>query len=275
MKLIITWGLPGSGKTNYAKDTVKTNNINYRSRKNIIVVTYDDCDWYGGSNKKSAFKSRLSGYLDSTIDVLIADTLITTHEGFSNFIKEFNLKKVKSIEIQFWREDREACMWNDKYRRSENSEITIMNAPLEKPDVAKIKEMFPTVKDVTLVTNNVIRKSNWKLFADKYSIPHTDGIVKSDTWSLGGTSGNCWDSTLHNVSGEAPLTSFVEFDTLLETVCPSITFLQYKKIYNNCVTTDTSSESDYYGGSTSSAFYQYEVEKLYNELSDLNLVNLD
>jgi hypothetical protein len=54
-----------------------------------------------------------------------------------------------------------------------------------------------------------------------------------------------------------------------------ITFLQYKKIYNNCVTTDTSSESDYYGGSTSSAFYQYEVEKLYNELSDLNLVNLD
>lgn len=276
MKLIITWGLPGSGKTTFTNKTVRTANNRYPNRRTIVSISYDDCTWYGG-DKKSNFKTKLKNYLNSNsnYDVVIADTLITTHEGLSNFLKQFDLRNVKTIEIQFWREDRESCMWNDKYRRSENSDITIMNSPLEKPDVAKIKEMCPTVKEVTVVSNDVIRKPNWKLFADKYSITHNEGVVKSESWSLGGTYGSCWDSTLHAVSGEPPLATFKEFDELLETVCPNITFLQYKKIYNNCVTTDISYESDYYGGSTSSAFYKYEVENLYNELDNLNLINLD
>jgi hypothetical protein len=276
MKLIITWGLPASGKTTYTKESTKERGGYYNHRgPSLVSVSHDDFDIYGSKDKSDYFINRLSSLLNSDYDIIIADTLITTHEDFANFLKKFNLKKVTSIEVQYWRENREACLWNDRYRRSKNCEITIKNAKYEIPTTASIRELCPKTTDVIVVANDVIRKSSWQLFADKYSIRHTNGELKSETWSLGGTYGSCWSDTLNRVEGSAPLASFVEFDELLEKISPNITFLQYKRVYNNCVTTDTGSESDYYGGSTSYAYYKCNIEQLYNELDSLNLINLD
>jgi hypothetical protein len=272
MKLIITWGLPGSGKTTFTKEQITANSAKYNGSR-IFTISHDECGKYGNDKTKD-FISKLNSYLSSTVDILIADTLITTHDDLSNFLKQLNLKKVISIDIQFWREDRESCLWNDRYRRSDNSSITILNSPLEVPDTATIKSFCPNIR-ITITHNNVMRKENWQVFSDKYMIRHTDGIVKSDSWSLGGTYGNCWNDSKSQVSGEPQLASFSEFDDLLESACPSIGFLQYKKLYNACVTTDTRGESDYYGGYIQYAFYKFNIKELFNQLIELGIINED
>jgi hypothetical protein len=272
MKLIITWGLPGSGKTNFTNEQIMINRRNHNGCR-LYTISHDECGRYGNDKTKN-FISKMNSHLNSSVDILIADTLITTHDDLSNFLKQLNLKKVISIDIQYWCEDRESCLWNDRYRRSDNSNITILNAPLEVPDTATIKSFCPNIR-ITIIYNNVMRKENWQVFSDKYKIRHTDGIVKSDSWSLGGTYGNCWDDTKHQVSGEPQPASFSEFDDLLESACPSIGFLQYKKLYNACMTTDTRGESDYYGGHIEYGFYKFKVEELFDKLIELDIITED
>lgn len=274
MKLIITWGLPASGKTNYTNKTVKKLNSVYSKNSKTVSVSHDDFRSYNSKDYTKNFLYRLNSYLGGYYDIVIADTLITTHEALANFLKEVNLFKVKNIEIQYWCEDRESCIWNDKYRRTDDSNITIMNLPIEKPTISRIKELVPTIKNITVVTNNVVRKSNWQMFADKYGIQHNDGEYRSSSWSMGGTSGNCWNNHISTVSGE-PQPNFVEFDEMLEKICPTISFLQYKKIYNACVDTGSLIEGDYYGGSITYGYYTLNVQSFYDELSNLEFINLN
>lgn len=270
--LVCTWGLPGSGKTTFAN----TLNIGgYRSK--TYVVSYDNLpSYYNDNDKPNAFIRRIGDYMTNGFEKIVADSLITTNEQFINFINQVkNLEYVKTLEIQYWKPDVEACLWNDKYRRSTNSEITIKNAVIEEPNIELIKAGCPKLKniEITVVKNNVIRKQKWKMFADKHNIRHTDGIVKSDSWSLGGTYGNCWNDSKSQVSGEPQPASFSEFDNILESVCPNITFLQYKKLYNACVSTDTRGESDYYGGHVEYGFYKFNVKYLYDELISLGIIS--
>lgn len=271
--LVSTWGLPGSGKTTFA------DNFKGGLRSKTYVVSYDNLPgYYNDKDKPSGFIRRISEYLTSGFEKIIADSLITTNEQFINFINQIkNVEYFKSIEIQYWIPDVEACLWNDKYRRSTNSEITIKNTVIEEPNIELIKTGCPKLKDIeiTVVKNRVVRKERWKMFADKNNIRHNDGVVKSDSWSLGGTYGNCWNDTKHQVSGEPQPASFFEFDNLLESVCPNITFLQYKKLYNACVSTDTRGESDYYGGHVEYGFYQFNVKHLFDELVNLGIINYE
>jgi hypothetical protein len=96
--------------------------------------------------------------------------------------------------------------------------------------------------------------------------------MKSDTWCLGGTTGSCWGPEKHTVSASTPPTSFKEFDDVLERVCPNITFLQYKRIYNHSVLSDTEHHSDYYGGSVEYGFYVCDLPKLYEMLVEMKLI---
>jgi hypothetical protein len=268
--LVCTWGLPGSGKTTFTKSF----QIGYRSK--IYSFSYDEQPTYRGEKeKKNTFINQVNDYLNSSnVDKVIVDSLMLTNEDFVNFIKLVNLTKVKNVEIQYWIPDVDVCLWNDKYRRSTNSEITIKNAKVEEPNIELIKTTCPSLKDIeiTIVKNNVMRKENWKMFADKHGLYHDNGIVKSDTWSLGGTVGNCWNDHQSRVSSEPQPTSFFQFDDLLESVCPNINFLQYKKLYNNCVTTNTSGEGDYYGGYVEYAYFQYDIRNLYNQLIDMGFI---
>ena len=109
----------------------------------------------------------------------------------------------------------------------------------------------------------------WK---EKYVLNYTargDCLI-SNTWSLGGTYGSCWDDQLHSISAEPQPASFVEFDNLIEKIDPNIGFLKYKKIYNNCVEISTYRDHDYYGGSTENAQFKCDLKKLYNMLEEYN-----
>ena len=54
----------------------------------------------------------------------------------------------------------------------------------------------------------------------------------------------------------------------------AITFLQYKKLYANCVTVEERSSSDYYSN-TREAFHRCDLEKLYNMLNDMGIYKVE
>jgi hypothetical protein len=92
-------------------------------------------------------------------------------------------------------------------------------------------------------------------------------------WHTGGAHGaSCWDDSPANriVSGESQ-PEFEEFDKILEAICPSITFLQYKGISREVIKSDDYSDSDYYGNSDTYSLKYVLMKDLYNALNSRNL----
>lgn len=48
--------------------------------------------------------------------------------------------------------------------------------------------------------------------------------------------------------------------------------MQYKKLYNHCVTTETEGEGDYYGGHVEHAFFVCNLPKLHEMLVEMEIV---
>ncbi len=265
-KLTITWGLPGSGKSTFCKDYESLHKNEY-----CYVIEHDNIRF---KNDNKGYISFVNTYINSDCKHILLDTLIMSNIDIINLLSKLELKNIKEIDIQYWIPNVGICLWNDKYRRDISSEITIKNSTIEEPDLEKIINALPDLKNISLkiIKNKIMHKEAWKVFADKYKIHHNNGMVKSQSWCLGGTSGNCWNDSLSNISGDAPLTSFKEFDDLLIEVCPSMGILQYKKLYNECVSSDTYGEGDYYGGRVTYAHFQFSVSALYSNLIDLNLI---
>jgi hypothetical protein len=92
-------------------------------------------------------------------------------------------------------------------------------------------------------------------------------------WHTGGVTGaSCWDDSPANrpVSGESQ-PEFEEFDRILEAICPSITFLQYKGICRDVVKDYDYSDRDYYGNTDTYSFKYVLMKDLYNALNSRNL----
>ena len=67
--------------------------------------------------------------------------------------------------------------------------------------------------------------------------------IYSESLSLGGESGNCWEKKW-SISVEEQK-EFSELDDFLIKVAPDISFLQYKRIFNHCVDKVELHEYDY------------------------------
>ena len=65
---------------------------------------------------------------------------------------------------------------------------------------------------------------------------------------------------------------FVEFDELIEQVCPNISFIQYKNVYRKCVVQKTRTDCDYYGGSKEKAWWECNLKDLYKILLEKGLI---
>lgn len=215
---------------------------------------------------EQTIKYYFNNYLPKTVEHAIVDGLITTNENAEkliNLVKK-QIKDDFKIEIVFWKKDIEACLHNDKDRRIVNSTITIENLPFEEPSQELIEKF-----NIKVIKKKVQKKSGYQSWQKKNAMK--DNKLTSEEWGLGGTSGNCWDDTKYSISADPQPVNFKEFDELLEKICPNITFLQYKKIYNNCVTTETHQQSDYYGGSVEYCKFVCDLDKLYQELNVLGL----
>jgi hypothetical protein len=92
-------------------------------------------------------------------------------------------------------------------------------------------------------------------------------------WATGGYSGgNCWDDS----DPQPYYTGNVEqnlhdLDKILEKVCPTISFLQYKLLCEN-IKYGTRTEYEYYGNSTTYSTKSISVDDIWSFLVEKNLV---
>lgn len=267
-KVIVLMGLPGSGKTHFAEEYKKEHSLYNKWRVNLISV--DSLMKKNRSGKKLE-EVIAKEYMERS-ETNILDGLFLTNDDVIRVINRLP-EKIERLHIHYWRPNIEYCLYNDSGRRSESSEVTIKNAKLEEPDAKRIKEATG-VQVVTVTTHNVIKKQFWRKIADELRLHVEDGhYIYSEKWSLGGQYGNCWNSSMTQVSGDPEPADFVEFDDLLNRICPNISFAQNKRIYKKCVDTEEDYESDYYGGGITYAYYRCDLEKLFTILEENGLLD--
>ena len=268
IKLKVLMGLPGSGKSTYADEYGKKHSFD------VCVMHIDDIKsemWY---NKDKTMKdfiiSGLRLFKKGNKEIVL-DGLFLTNEDVEKAIITIaeHFKEVK-VEVHRWLEDREKCLKNDGGRRETKSATTILNAPYEELNIEHLNEILKDydAEIIKVVEHSVVLKPDWVRHFRPYVQISKDGKLRSEKWATGGALGNCWDSHLSPVSPDDPL-DFKAFDDLLEEICPNITFLHYKKLRKECIETEDSYESDYYGGGTNYLNWVCDLEKVYNSLKEL------
>lgn len=273
---VISYGLPGSGKSKYLKDLMeRLAHTGYYSRS-----AYVDCDKLLERKRDKTlleviteeiqFLKERNYYAKKGYYILI-DVLLTTNADLLNLlnvIKEMFEGVEYDITIEWWSEDRDACKWNDEYRRDETSINSIMNLPYEPVDLSLLKQELNI--PIKATKHNVVRKSKEMHFAQNKNLCGNKGILTSDRWSLGGNCCDCWGGDFR-VSADEPV-EFTEFDTMLSELCPDISFLKYKKLFAECVEICEQPERDYYGGCVTYAYYECNVERLIELLFEMEII---
>ena len=271
VEVILCVGLPGSGKTYFLGN-------NYPNNK-----TFDeDYEYISGEDKidvAKIIKNRVRSNFQhlriyNKLWPIVIDCLITTNSElnkvidniFESSIREGVSDRIHFV-IHFWKENRELCLYNDKGRRREkSSEISIRNLPLEYPIVNNLNI------DYEIIEHDVIAAPSLNIYFNKYKDSHkNDFVLTSDSWSAGGSWGNCWGGS-GTISPDPVPQSFKEFDDMLEKLCPDISFMIYKKLYNETVTIEERSEHDYYGGTEYRHNYKCDLEKLHKLMVELNII---
>lgn len=104
-------------------------------------------------------------------------------------------------------------------------------------------------------------------------ISHIGYAIKegfSTSWSLGGTSNNCWGDS-HTVSAEVE-PDLPYLDEFFIEFYPQVSFMQYK-IVTKAVQTSTSSDSDYYGGNTTNGNKTLDFQSLSESMIKAKILN--
>ena len=279
-------GLPGSGKTYYAKHS--------GDRPNVWVHHVDFDEYHPVHPGIAALLKKHGRYNEVFLfhdrSLLILDGLFTTHAAQERVVDEwielFNENDPdkdcwSNIKFIFFKEDREACLVNDSFREKERSaHITIEHSALDKPDIEKFKEKYNDERFTFEIEEKEVHKMNQyegvllplknKYWSDKLGYD----VMVSDSWRTGGTlcSYDGWSS---EIEPEKQPSSFEEFDDLLEKLCPNISFLTYKKMFNDCVTVEDGYENDYYGGTQYYSLYCCRLKRLYELLVERGYLKED
>lgn len=270
-------GLPGSGKTYYAEHV---------KHDKKVYFYHMDFDKYQNAypgigtilRKDWAYDEV---FLFNSISHLVFDGLFTTNKAQMKIIQEWidlfdqedehKMSKC-NIKFVFFKENRKACLKNDSFRdKKRSASITIKHSLLEKPDIELFKEKFNDERiTFEIEEREVYEMSNYEgtlkpLRNQYWSSKLGHDTMTSEEWRTGGTlcSYDGWES---EVEPEKQPQSFKEFDDLLEELCPGISFLTYKKLYNECVTIEDGYENDYYGGTQYYSVYCCNLELLYEML---------
>lgn len=262
-KVLILMGLPGSGKTFFAETYRETCGF-YCSKQDVNHIHIDQMVNSRFSACKDAADAIQKGY-KRTARINILDGLFLTNQDVIKAIRSLP-EKAESVEIHYWSPDKEACLYNDCGRRNKPAKAAIQGAEMELLDKDMIKEQAD-IETLNVIYHKVEKKPLWKKKVEELMVNVQDGrYIYSETWSLGGEYGNCWDSSMTPVDGDPEPAEFTELDQILEAVCPELTIRQYKDIYREYVGIKEKYESDYYGGGITYAYYCCNLEKLFNFL---------
>jgi hypothetical protein len=266
-------GLPGSGKSYFVEhqneydrkaasvdvDTIAKYRLN---GKDLFKVVADECL----SKLHHSHYCILDGLYLTNESIL--KQLVAIKEDWELRKSQYNVFEFPVFQIVYWEPDREKCLINDRNRRDQNSTLTIKNAKLEEPDLEYLKEF-----DVMAVKKKtVVQKPKFVIWAQGHAVSvDKDNKMSSAEWSMGGTWGN-YTGASGTLEADPQPASFKEFDDLIYKINPDMGFLRYKKLYNDTVTIVARSEGDYYGGSCTYARFVCDLEKLYNQLKEMDVI---
>lgn len=274
-------GLPGSGKTTFAK-TFEAQTYYSRVEREGTIIDYDTIYRKCLDSRAGLVnRDRVSRYAYpfNPKSILILDGLFISQEEYewvlSLYLDGEGKKKYKVLKviIDYWTPDKESCIWNDRGRREWKSTFSIKAIEIDKPDIKAIEEKFGV--KTTWVVHSVVRKPDYLVYMLENGVDvKEDKYLYSDTWSLGGN-GHSWQGQSYTIDSESPV-EFTQLDDLLEKICPNITYLQYKKVYSYSVEMKSRSCQDYYSDAQE-GYYICDLDKLYSKLVELGViqVNLD
>ena len=265
--LIITMGLPGSGKTHFANKSKsnETHVINLdeiRDKKFFNHKDYRIHDYIreGMKSWRGQHQVMLDGLFLTNCDLL--DAILC--------FREYADHKMYVV-VHHWAADRETCLKNDGGRREKRSTKIILNAKYEDVDIEFLNEQLKSFKaeyiEVSkVIEHDVVLKPDWIRYFKTHISFGTDGKLRSESWSLGGKRGSCYGGTYYS-DGEEPL-EFDELEDLLEKKCPNLLHRHYRYIWKDCVKTEERTEDEYYGGYTTYMNWVCDLEKMYAILKD-------
>ncbi len=268
MDIRFLMGLPGSGKTSYAKELVE-NSYNY---KRIVDLDYIFKFSKTKEEREKKIISNIKREIRSHPSELILDSLILTKEDVKYFYDLIHkITNITKVIIDIWNPDKEQCIINDLARGRETlSKETILNINFIPPTQKEFIELFDKKVFLSYFIHEVYRTPKYEEFFTGQGIKMNKKYMESDYWSLGGT-GHNWNGESYKIDPEPQPINFKEFDDLLFKLCPDISFLLYKKLYNETVDIYEYNNNDYYSD-TMSAKYRCNLEKLYELLEKYNLI---
>ena len=273
-KLHILMGLPGSGKTTFAEE-VK----NSPEGKDVFVIHADDVrEKYFWSNRytiRDYIRKGMEGWRGQPN--VVVDALILTNDDIFNVLTLFTEYVCAKLEVVIhrWDEDRETCLKNDGGRREKKATGIILNATYEDVDIEMLNKRLvgygaKGVEVVEIVLHEVKLKPDWYRFFKTRVDFGRDGKLRSERWSIGGEHGSCYGGHRYS-EGEEPL-EFDVLDQLLDEKCPELKYRDWREIKRKCVTTEETTESEYYGGYTNYMNWVCDLKKIYDLLEDLGYI---
>lgn len=248
VKVEILMGLPGSGKTYYA-ESEKQDFLNKDpfSEEEFEVIHFD------------APRFTQPQWFVAWRDRLILDGLFLNTDDVIKVIKECKEKAPKAftldITIIWWKENRDICLHNDNGRRNVDSKTTIKNAKYEYPDISRIKK--ETGLKVEVIEKEVVKKPDilGKL-SEETKRALKGGYLKSESWVISGESKSYdgeWNH-LWSAMGSDEVPEFEELYIFLEEICPTLTFLDSRRIFKDFVSVRTYEDNDYYSHTTNGQY---------------------
>lgn len=254
MNTYITMGLSGSGKTTVSKSIVETHT------EPILHIELDEIKTIQHIRNKSRYKDAIfDGLFLNTTDIL-------------SFLNKIN-REGGNLFIIYFKPDKSKCLANDMARnRDVKAKTTIKLGKLEYPNIEKIAEK---TKMVVTVIEQEVYDSGYETPVEIRKMPPSKvkqavGVLESQSWSLGGT--------LNSYSGYTtpcyaePAADFTELDNYLNEICPNITFLQYKRLFDTCVSTEEDEDYDYYGGCVTNAKYVCNINTLHEKMKEMGII---
>ena len=242
-------GLPGSGKTYWASSQKD-------KYAKFLIVDCDTLEQVYHKNYMNRIYDNIANNFYGNYDnsFIIIDGLFLTNNSIVKVINSLGpLKKNFKFILHIWNEDRDTCLKNDNGRRKNASTTMIKTGVFEQIDLNSIKTQ--TGLNINTQKHVVELKPDWAFFADEQKNVK-DGKLCSNTWIISCSS--------DFYTPELQPKDFLELDELLEKIYPTITYLQYKKLFRECVSIETIYDYEYYVGDITKGRYVCDIEKFYN-----------
>jgi hypothetical protein len=146
------------------------------------------------------------------------------------------------------------------------------------------KEFLEKIKDLNVsFTKKKTNKSSYGSYYTTYDYVKSEEVKMEDgfycKWVSGGlTGGSCWDDGSgpdpHRPVSANQESEDVEkyLEEILGELCPSLTFLQYKRLTRDLVERGQTGQSEYYGNYTEYSSKWVPLQKIYDRLIELNVL---